>query len=141
MARSVRVVTVLVIAATYIFLVLDGYAAAPEKQPKVDTQDDAQEGAPATEEETPPRSRTVRLGFATLTVLMTLGMVALAAWSRYDGFTLGSIVVAVGIQTFVFTGWIQSPQLEPWYYFAVGTVFTILLLGATLGFHYLQKEA
>lgn len=82
--------------------------------------------------------RTLALGAS---ALFPIALVALAATARIDGFSVGAIVLAVGVQTFIFVGWVGSPTREPEHYFWTATLFPVVLVLTTLLFNHLQKEA
>jgi len=70
-----------------------------------------------------------------------LSLVAFAASQRIDGFSFGSIVLAVLLEIILFMGWANSPQDEPDRYFYLASALPFTLIVATLLFNALQKEA
>lgn len=80
-----------------------------------------------------------------LALVVALAFVAalvIVAWLEHvDGFSFGSVVIAVLLEWTIFTGWNSSPQEEADGYFLFASALPLVLVVVTLLFNALQKEA
>lgn len=81
-----------------------------------------------------------RVAAFVVTLAFPLIMVAANVSGRVDAFSQGAIVLAVVLQTILFSGWISDKAGESAQYFWVATAFPAILILVTLLFNYLQKE-